>query len=425
MSSRSPASSTPVSADGTGQVGWHRLGGRPEAGALVGFGCVFLSFALLVPDTFLSDNAFSSILTSQAVPGIMAIGVTLLMISGEFDLSVGSIMGVASLVFLYSLVSGLHLATAFLLGMTAGGLMGLCNGLLLVWTGIPSFIITLGTMLAYRAIALTSIAGGRIIRYADHARNDPTLHLPHWALAIAALLLCILVAWAGRESAARHLRTCRAGFAPRSAGVLLTWAVVATAAGGAAAAAVGAAVSGAAGGGSALEIDVFYLLNGRLPRDLVGGNYRLCIAWWLLLSLLFGLLLNRTRWGNALFATGGNAAAARAQGVDVDRVRITTFTLCGLLAAFAGIVQVARLKSVDPLRGQGMELEVIAAVVIGGTLLTGGFGSIAGTVIGTTLTGMLRTGLVLLSVPANAFRGAIGAIMIAAVVINTFVLRRR
>ena len=72
-----------------------------------------------------------------------------------------------------------------------------------------------------------------------------------------------------------------------------------------------------------------------------------------------------------------------------------------------------------------MELEVIAAVVIGGTLLTGGFGGIAGTVIGTTLTGMLRTGLVLLSIPANAFRGAIGAIMIAAVVINTFVRRRQ
>ena len=132
MSSRSPASSTPVSAEGPSRAGWHHLRRRPEAGALVGFGCVFLSFALLVPDTFLSDNAFSSILTSQAVPGIMAIGITLLMISGEFDLSVGSIMGVASLVFLCCLVSGLHLTIAFVLGMAASELMGLCNGLLLV-----------------------------------------------------------------------------------------------------------------------------------------------------------------------------------------------------------------------------------------------------------------------------------------------------
>ena len=140
-----------------------------------------------------------------------------------------------------------------------------------------------------------------------------------------------------------------------------------------------------------LKIRFFYLLNGRLPADLVGGN----------------------------------ALAARAQGIKTDRVRVLNFVLAGGLAALAGIIQVTRLKSVDPLRGQGLELEVIAAAVIGGTLLSGGYGSIVGTLIGTTLTGMLRTGLVLLSVPANAFRGAIGAIMIAAVVINTLFPRQR
>ena len=95
------------------------------------------------------------------------------------------------------------------------------------------------------------------------------------------------------------------------------------------------------------------------------------------------------------------------------------------LAALAGIVQTARLKSVDPLRGEGLELEVIAAVVIGGTLLKGGYGSVIGSVIGTSLTGMLRTGLVLVGVPANAFRGAIGALVIVAVVINSLVRRER
>ena len=102
-------------------------------------------------------------------------------------------------------------------------------------------------------------------------------------------------------------------------------------------------------------------------------------------------------------------------------MRVTNFVISGFLAALAGIIQVARLKSVDPLRGTGLELEVIAAVVIGGTLLTGGYGSLIGSAIGTALTGMLRTGLVLMQVPSNAFRGAIGAIMIAAVVINSFV----
>ncbi|MDP6019677.1 MAG: ABC transporter permease, partial [Candidatus Latescibacteria bacterium] len=164
---------------------------------------------------------------------------------------------------------------------------------------------------------------------------------------------------------------------------------------------------------------------GRLPAEWIAGNYRISILWWLFLSLLFGLILTRTRYGNAVFATGGNAEAARAQGVPIARIRIANFTLSGGLAALAGIVQVARLKSVDPLRGNGLELEVIAAVVIGGTLLSGGYGSIAGSCIGTALTGMLRTGLVLLSVPANAFRGAIGALVILAVIINTVVRKRR
>ena len=120
-----------------------RLSRHPEAGAFIGFAAVFLLFAAAAPQTFLSHNAFSSILTSQAVPGIIAIGITLLMISGEFDLSVGSIMGVASLAFLYAAVNDVHILLATLLGLSAGCLMGLFNGALLVWTGIPSFIITL------------------------------------------------------------------------------------------------------------------------------------------------------------------------------------------------------------------------------------------------------------------------------------------
>ncbi len=154
-------------------------------------------------------------------------------------------------------------------------------------------------------------------------------------------------------------------------------------------------------------------------------NYRSGIFWWMGLTFVFALILSQTRFGNAVFATGGNAQAARLQGIRIDRIRIVNFVLSGFLAALAGIIQVARLKSVDPLRGTGLELEVIASVVIGGTLLTGGYGSLIGSAIGTALTGMLRTGLVLMQVPSNAFRGAIGAIMIAAVVINNFVRKER
>ena len=382
-----------------------RLARSPEAGAAAGFSVIFLVFALATPDTFLSHSAISSILNSQAVPGILAIGITLLMISGEFDLSVGSILGVSSLAFLYATVNGVPILLAVAIGLVVGGMLGLINGLLLISTGIPSFIITLGTMLAYRAIPLTAISGGRIIRYADYSRESPVLEVPGLVVFILTLTLFFLVLWIARDIWRARNQSIKSRILVAAALLFVAYLII-----------------------EALfhplmpvKIDFFYVLNGRIEP----GNYRTGILWWIGLTAVFAIILSQSRFGNAVFATGGNAQAARLQGIRIDRVRVTNFVISGFLAALAGIIQVARLKSVDPLRGTGLELEVIAAVVIGGTLLTGGYGSLIGSAIGTALTGMLRTGLVLMQVPSNAFRGAIGAIMIAAVVINNFVRKER
>ena len=390
----------------------------PTAGAAVGFLAVFAFFAFASPNTFLSHGSFSSILSSQAVPGIVAIGITLLMISGEFDLSVGSILGVSSLVFFFAAVNDVHILVAGCLGMAAGCLLGLINGMILISTRIPSFIVTLGTMLVYRALSLTGISGGRIIRYADFSRQDSTIAVPSFVIVTMAFVLSVVVLWTAVPTLKQGIRPSRFAFgiamsASILAGVMLLD-VLAT---------YGLSPL------TSVEINVFKLLNGRIDTGFrtnsVPANYRSSILWWLGLTALFAFILLRTRYGNAILATGGNADAARAQGIDIDRVRVTNFVVSGGLAALAGIIQVARLKSVDPLRGEGLELEIIASVVIGGTLLTGGFGSVIGSAIGTALTGMLRTGLVLISIPSNAFRGAIGAIMIVAVIINTYVRRDR
>ena len=328
------------------------------------------------------------------------------MISGEFDLSVGSILGASSLAFLYATVNGVPILLAAAIGLIVGSLLGLINGLLLVSTGIPSFIITLGTMLAYRAIPLTAISGGRIIRYADYSREPPIIEVPGLVVIISALVLFSIVLWTARD-------IWRAGVQSLKSKILLAAAVLF-----AAFVLIQALVPRPL---APVEVDFFSLLNGRIEP----GNYRTCILWWLGLTAVFAIVLSQTRFGNAVFATGGNAQAARLQGVHIDRVRVISFVISGFLAALAGIIQVARLKSVDPLRGTGLELEVIAAVVIGGTLLTGGYGSLFGSAIGTALTGMLRTGLVLMQVPSNAFRGAIGVITIAAVVINNYVRKER
>lgn len=346
------------------------------------------------------------------MPGIVAIGVSLLMIAGEFDLSVGSIMGVSSLAFLAAAVAGVPVLAAAALGLVAGAAMGLANGLLLVWTGIPSFIITLGTLLVYRAVSLTAISGGRTVRWADAADEDPVLALPAGVVLLALLAVALVLAWTCWDA----LRGGRAAHGSR-----IGWSV---AAGGAVGLAATALWTLGPDPAASVAVNVFAVLNGRLPLEGV-ANYRTAILWWLALVAVFSVVLTSTRFGSALAATGGNPGAARAQGIDVDRVRVTGFVLSGTLAALAGIVQTARLKSVDPLRGEGLELEVIASVVIGGTLLRGGYGSVVGSAIGTSLTGMLRTGLVLVGVPANAFRGAIGALVIVAVVINSLVRRER
>lgn len=387
-----------------------RFAKTPEAGAAAGFLAVFLFFALATPETFLSNSSFSSILNSQAVPGIVAIGITLLMISGEFDLSVGSILGVASLVFLYATVNGLNILLSGALGLLAGCLLGLLNGLLLVWTGIPSFIVTLGTMLVYRAISLSANAGGRIIRYSEFSREPPTITPPTWFVIFIGVALISLFVWMLKDTFDSYRSTQQKNALAITALLTLTLLTLIYAS-------IATLLSGP------LTIDIFHLLNGRL--EFISGNYRAGILWWLFLTVIFAIILTKTRFGNATFATGGNAQAARLQGINIDRVRITNFIISGGLAAVAGIIQTARLKSVDPLRGTGLELEVIAAVVIGGTLLSGGFGSLIGSFVGTTLTGMLRTGLVLIQVPSNAFRGAIGAIMIIAVIINNFVRKER
>jgi simple sugar transport system permease protein len=173
-----------------------------------------------------------------------------------------------------------------------------------------------------------------------------------------------------------------------------------------------------------VRVSFFDIVNGRLT-DISQPNFRTAIIWWLLVIVIFTVVLGQTRYGSAVYATGGNPGAAKAQGIPIDRVRVINFVISGALAGVAGVIAVGRQESVFPLDGQGLELEVIAAAVIGGTLLNGGFGSIIGATVGVLITGILRTGLVLISVPAESFQGFIGVILIVTVILNTAVRRLR
>ncbi len=315
----------------------HRLSYMPEAVALIVLLLLFTFFSFAAP-YFLTPLSIGNILTFGSITGIVTIGVAMLMISGEFDLSVGSNFAVASYVLALSLIAGWPVWLSILLALVSSTLLGCLNGLIVIKTRIPSFIATLGTMLAYRGI-VRAIGGGDFATY----KGEP--------------------------------------------------------------------------------IPVFKIMNGdfTLLNNLFGVQaFRTSMIWFLLLAAIFTFVLMRTRYGNWIFAAGGAPEAALAQGVHVARVKIMNFTLTGMLVGIASVLQFAHRMSVDPLRGEGMELIVVAASVIGGVRLTGGYGTIIGAVLGTFLLQMLDQGLVLMQIPIQVFQATAGLIIILAVISNTY-----
>lgn len=318
-----------------------RLGKSPEAVALITFLAVYLFFAIRAPH-FLTSLAIADIATFASLMGIIVVGVATLMIAGEFDLSVGSNFAVASYVWAILMNAGVPPLLAMVIAIACSTILGLINGLIVVSSGLPSFIVTLGTMLAYRGIA-RGIGGSD---FAKWTFTEPLLPS---------------------------------------------------------------------------------ILNGPLTaiNNLFesGTNFRVSILWFLLVAAIGAWILNRTRFGNWVLATGGNPGAALEQGVPVKRVKLLTFTLVGLLVGLASVMQFAWRTSVDPVRGEGWELIAVSACVIGGVSLNGGFGTIVGAALGMLLLTTLQQGLVLMGVSVQIFQAVAGLILILAVILNTSLSR--
>lgn len=303
-----------------------------EIGGIIGLIIISAVFALLSKE-FLSLATFAAILTVTAELGVVAVGTAFLIISGEFDLSVGSIFAVASMTLAILLNAGLPPLVTVLSALALSTAMGYMNGFITLRTGIPSFITTLGMMMFWRGVLL-AVTGGFTISYKGES----------------------------------------------------------------------------------------VLINLLSERFL--GDFSTAALWLILITILFEIILSGTRYGNWVYATGGNSAVARALGVNVDRVKLFNFMISGLLAGLGGCISFGRFRLVDPTLGMGMELEAITAAVIGGTLLTGGYGSIVGAFIGAFLVGMVRTGLILAGAPAYWYRAFIGIVLVIAAIINIKIKKR-
>ncbi len=364
MSTATPA---PVRDERLRETPWlRRLFSRPELGSVAGFVLVLLFFAVVAGDSgMFSALGIVNFLEVSAQLGIIAVAAAMLMIGGEFDLSVGSMIGFAGIVVALPAVEwGWPLWLCILLAFAVALLVGFVNGTIVMRTGLPSFIVTLGGLFVLRGLTLglTRLLTGRtqIPGLRDVMEGDPLAPL----------------------------------FAGKVGQDLMQWL--------------------ADMGWIAARADGTPLANG-IPMSIV---------WWLVLTALATWVLLRTRLGNWIFACGGDANAARNVGVPVARVKTGLFMFTATAATIFALVQTLSVGSADVLRGQLKEFEAIIAAVIGGCLLTGGYGSAIGATFGALIFGTVQMGIFYTGVNTDWFKVFLGVMMLVAVMFNNYVRRK-
>lgn len=327
---------------------------RPELGAVGGAILVWIFFAIAAGDRgFLNLRGTANYLEVAAELGILAIAVSLLMIAGEFDLSVGSMIGGTGMITaILSVEMGWNLWAAIGVSLVVALIIGAINGILVNRTKLPSFIITLATLFIIRGltVGLTRLITGRT--------------------QVGGITDAI-----GYDSAS-------AVFA------------------------------------SALSVVDPTSTRGAL------ANFSVSILWWVILTAVATYILLRTRPGNWIFGIGGDENAARNVGVPVNRMKVLLFMGTAFAAWLVATIQVLSSGGADTLRGEGREFFAIIAVVVGGTLLTGGYGSAIGAFFGALIFGMVQQGIFFTGADSDWFLVFMGAMLIIAVLVNNFIRKR-
>ncbi|QKV18510.1 ABC transporter permease [Oricola thermophila] len=342
---------------------------RPELGAICGAILVFAFFLVVAGGSgmFAPEGIINwSVVSAQFA--IIAVGACLLMIAGEFDLSVGSMIGFSGIVIALMTVQwGLPAWFAIIVAFALALAIGALNGYLVIKTGLPSFIVTLAFLYILRGATIyISIATTRktiIGGVREAAEGDP-------------------IAWL---------------FGGKLFSGLFVWL-------------------------SDIGIVDKFVAGPKAGQPVVEGIPMLVI--WAIALIIFGhVLLTRTKFGNWIFASGGDSQAARYVGVPVNRVKILMFMFSAFCATVFATCQVMEFGSAAADRGLLKEFEAIISVVIGGALLTGGYGSVIGAALGALIFGVVQQGLFFAGVESSLFRVFLGVILLLAVILNTYIRR--
>jgi len=339
---------------------------RPELGALAGLILVIIFFLFTANSSMFTLSGVMTILAPASQLGILAIAAALLMIGGEFDLSIGSMIAFTGLAFATFLVNA-HwpLSLAIVATLAFACVLGAINGQLVILTRLPSFIVTLAFLFILRGLTLVGLkfatGGSTQLRGVDEVVQDGVVKS-----------LFSGVAFQG----------------------LFSW---------------------LAGQGLIEKFDT------GLPK--VSG-VPIWIIWFIGFAIVATWVLLRTRVGNWIYAAGGDSNAARNSGVPVSRVKTGLFMLTACAAALVAILTVLDAGSTDARRGVQKEFEAIIAAVIGGCLLTGGYGSAIGAFVGAIIFGVVSIGLTYTTFDSDWFQVFLGAMLLIAVLFNNYIRRK-
>ncbi|WP_186234284.1 sugar ABC transporter permease [Burkholderia gladioli] len=354
---------------------------------LVAVAAIWLLFSILTHGAFITPRNLSNLLRQMSITGMLACGMVFVIIAGEIDLSVGSLLGLlGGVAAILDQVLGWPVAATVPTVMALGVAIGLFNGWWSTYRGVPSFIVGLGGMLAYRGILLGLTHGSTIAPVSDGFVAIGQAYLPpRIGDALAVLIFALLVAVAIRQRGAR--RRYQLAVPP-------LWQDVAKLV---AAGLIIAAFVATLDGYGGIPVPVLIVL------ALLGA---------------FSWIATQTVFGRRIYSVGSNLEATRLSGINTDRVKLAIFALMGLMCAFAGIVNTARLAAGSPSAGNMGELDAIAACFIGGTSMRGGAGTVHGALIGALVMASLDNGMSMLDVDAYWQMIVKGSILVLAVWID-------
>jgi D-xylose transport system permease protein len=378
---------------------WRRVRGGDLGSLPVLVGLVVIALVFYSQDvTFLSSRTLVNITQFAAPVGIIALGVVLVLLLGEIDLSVGSVSGLAAAVMAWAVIyHGQPWVLGLLAGAATGAAIGVFYGFLYTRVGVPSFVITLAGLLGFLGLQLAVLGANGTVNLprdsglVEFARTSFVSGVPAYAIVLVAGVLYA----AGQLWGIRGRRA--AGLSAVSTTTVLVKAGVLT----------------------ALALYLVYYLS--IDRG-IGYLFLLFVA----LVVLVDLVLRKTAWGRHVFAVGGNEEAARRAGIRVDRVYVSVFTLTGTFAAVGGMLAAAQLTSVSQASGgTDTNLTAIAAAVIGGTSLFGGRGSAYAALLGIIVLQSIQTGLNVIGVESEVRYMVTGAVLLLAVSIDSVSRRAR